>query len=65
MIRPSSPVCVFTDRMVGLKNIRFRPGSCPHGPEGGNKKYQPLELALRPVRVLTDRIVGIKKLKNN
>jgi hypothetical protein len=48
MIRPSSPVRFFTDGMVGLKNISFRPGSCPHGPEGGNKKYQPLELALRP-----------------
>jgi len=64
MICPSAPVRVFTDRMVGLKNIRFGPGSCPQGPEGGNKKYQPLELALRgscphgPHR-------GNKKLKNN
>jgi hypothetical protein len=48
MIRPSAQVRVFTDRMVGLKNISFRPGSCLHEPHGGIKKYQPLELALRP-----------------
>jgi hypothetical protein len=47
MICPSAPVRVFTDRMVGLKNISFRLGSCLHGPHGGIKKYQPLELALR------------------